>query len=262
MRWYSGERRGSAPAGLVGPRGGVALAVAAAALGAVYVAPGGADGTEGSLEGVQERESVSDALQDAPELSQEQQLPGGNGEVVPDEAPKGSTGEIQMDSTPDKPAFDEITISVPGDITLFSPHVPVKSEIVSVESEIETVPLEDAPKPSKVEHGVVEDAFMAPPPHHDVQIIDTEGICLAIPVPPKETEAETQPPMFEEGAGEINWDSPSFGGLPHGNCGPEFRTAFACFVHSKTEPKGADCTRLFNLMQDCFANTATSGSPP
>ena len=29
--------------------------------------------------------------------------------------------------------------------------------------------------------------------------------------------------------GEINWDCPCLGGMPHGPCGQEFRDAFSCF---------------------------------
>jgi mitochondrial intermembrane space import and assembly protein 40 len=52
--------------------------------------------------------------------------------------------------------------------------------------------------------------------------------------------------------GEINWDCPCLGDMPHGPCGPEFRKAFACFVHSEAEPKGQDCIDAFGEMQDCF----------
>ena len=29
--------------------------------------------------------------------------------------------------------------------------------------------------------------------------------------------------------GEINWDCPCLGGMPHGPCGQEFKDAFSCF---------------------------------
>lgn len=42
------------------------------------------------------------------------------------------------------------------------------------------------------------------------------------------------------------------GGMAHGPCGPQFREAFSCFVHSEEEPKGVDCVEKFKNMQDCF----------
>lgn len=51
---------------------------------------------------------------------------------------------------------------------------------------------------------------------------------------------------------EINWDCPCLGGMANGPCGPQFRDAFSCFVHSESEPKGADCVDLFRTMQECF----------
>lgn len=52
--------------------------------------------------------------------------------------------------------------------------------------------------------------------------------------------------------GEINWDCPCLGDMPHGPCGQEFRAAFSCFVHSEEDPKGQDCIDAFAAMQDCF----------
>ncbi|CAE6444783.1 unnamed protein product [Rhizoctonia solani] len=57
---------------------------------------------------------------------------------------------------------------------------------------------------------------------------------------------------FNPETGEINWDCPCLGGMAHGPCGPQFREAFACFVHSNEEPKGVDCVEKFKAMQDCF----------
>ena len=57
---------------------------------------------------------------------------------------------------------------------------------------------------------------------------------------------------FNPETGEINWDCPCLGGMAHGPCGPEFREAFSCFVHSDNEPKGIDCVEKFKSMQDCF----------
>ncbi|CAE7202126.1 unnamed protein product [Rhizoctonia solani] len=57
---------------------------------------------------------------------------------------------------------------------------------------------------------------------------------------------------FNPETGEINWDCPCLGGMAHGPCGPQFREAFSCFVHSNEEPKGVDCVEKFKAMQDCF----------
>ncbi|KAJ7703107.1 hypothetical protein B0H17DRAFT_1194339 [Mycena rosella] len=57
---------------------------------------------------------------------------------------------------------------------------------------------------------------------------------------------------FNPETGEINWDCPCLGGMAHGPCGPEFREAFSCFVHSEDEPKGINCVEKFQGMQTCF----------
>ncbi|KAG5999172.1 hypothetical protein E4U54_002007 [Claviceps lovelessii] len=76
------------------------------------------------------------------------------------------------------------------------------------------------------------------------------------------TTAATSPEALEEEAGqeaafnpetgEINWDCPCLGGMAHGPCGEEFKTAFSCFVYSSEEPKGMDCIDKFQGMQECF----------
>lgn len=50
---------------------------------------------------------------------------------------------------------------------------------------------------------------------------------------------------FNPETGEINWDCPCLGGMAHGPCGEEFKTAFSCFVYSTEEPKGMDCIDKF-----------------
>ncbi|WAO90685.1 Mitochondrial intermembrane space import and assembly protein 40 [Fusarium falciforme] len=57
---------------------------------------------------------------------------------------------------------------------------------------------------------------------------------------------------FNPETGEINWDCPCLGGMAHGPCGEEFKTAFSCFVFSTEEPKGMDCIDKFQGMQECF----------
>ncbi|ROW05846.1 hypothetical protein VMCG_05199 [Cytospora schulzeri] len=76
------------------------------------------------------------------------------------------------------------------------------------------------------------------------------------------TDSEKSPEQLEEEAGqqgafnpetgEINWDCPCLGGMAHGPCGEEFKSAFSCFVYSDVEPKGMDCVDKFQHMQDCF----------
>ena len=67
-----------------------------------------------------------------------------------------------------------------------------------------------------------------------------------------EADGDDKSAAFDPVTGEINWDCPCLGGMAHGPCGPEFREAFSCFVHSDNEPKGIDCVEKFKGMQDCF----------
>ncbi|KAL8917999.1 MAG: hypothetical protein Q9172_005590 [Xanthocarpia lactea] len=70
---------------------------------------------------------------------------------------------------------------------------------------------------------------------------------------PSATESEAASEgAFNEETGEINWECPCLGGMAHGPCGDQFRTAFSCFVFSKEDPKGMDCIEHFKSMQDCF----------
>ncbi|KAM3554570.1 hypothetical protein ARSEF4850_006395 [Beauveria asiatica] len=66
-----------------------------------------------------------------------------------------------------------------------------------------------------------------------------------------EEEADQQG-AFNPETGEINWDCPCLGGMAHGPCGDEFKTAFSCFVYSNEEPKGMECIDKFQAMQECF----------
>jgi len=52
--------------------------------------------------------------------------------------------------------------------------------------------------------------------------------------------------------GEINWNCPCLGGMASGPCGYQFRSAFSCFHHSESEPKGSDCYEEFTLMHECM----------
>lgn len=77
-------------------------------------------------------------------------------------------------------------------------------------------------------------------------VVATEGSPAAL-----EEEAGQQG-AFNPETGEINWDCPCLGGMAHGPCGEEFKTAFSCFVYSTEEPKGMDCIEKFQGMQECF----------
>ncbi|KAL6934018.1 uncharacterized protein HGUI_00792 [Hanseniaspora guilliermondii] len=59
-------------------------------------------------------------------------------------------------------------------------------------------------------------------------------------------------PAYNPETGEINWDCPCLGGMAHGPCGEEFKSAFSCFIYSEAEPKGVDCVEKFQGMQECF----------
>lgn len=62
---------------------------------------------------------------------------------------------------------------------------------------------------------------------------------------PADGEGAGQQAAFNPETGEINWDCPCLGGMAHGPCGEEFKTAFSCFVFSETDPKGMDCIDKF-----------------
>lgn len=62
-------------------------------------------------------------------------------------------------------------------------------------------------------------------------------------------EEASQEGAFNPETGEINWDCPCLGGMAHGPCGEEFKTAFSCFVYSNEEPKGMECIDKFQYEQ-------------
>ncbi|KAJ2503164.1 Oxidoreductase [Coemansia sp. RSA 1972] len=68
----------------------------------------------------------------------------------------------------------------------------------------------------------------------------------------QEQQAGSQSQAFNPETGEINWDCPCLGGMAHGTCGEQFKSAFSCFVYSEEEPKGMDCVSVFKDMQECF----------
>lgn len=87
----------------------------------------------------------------------------------------------------------------------------------------------------------------------DVIVFLTQQDEPSSPSPAREEPAEsTQAEAYNEETGEINWDCPCLGGMVKPPCGDRFKEAFSCFVHSKEEPKGADCVEQFRAMQECF----------
>lgn len=76
----------------------------------------------------------------------------------------------------------------------------------------------------------------------EAQTVAVEGGPAAL-----EEEADQQG-AFNPETGEINWDCPCLGGMAHGPCGEEFKTAFSCFVYSNEEPKGMDCIEKFQYV--------------
>ncbi|KAJ2555438.1 Oxidoreductase [Coemansia sp. RSA 1878] len=68
----------------------------------------------------------------------------------------------------------------------------------------------------------------------------------------EQEQQSSQSQAFNPETGEINWDCPCLGGMAHGTCGEQFKSAFSCFVYSEEEPKGMDCVSVFKDMQECF----------
>ncbi|CAE6420563.1 unnamed protein product [Rhizoctonia solani] len=102
-----------------------------------------------------------------------------------------------------------------------------------------------AVKSSPSEPGIIEPSKDKPAPKKEGESTPEGGM------DDLEADAESQG-AFNPETGEINWDCPCLGGMAHGPCGPQFREAFSCFVHSNEEPKGVDCVEKFKAMQDCF----------
>ncbi|RKP20113.1 mitochondrial intermembrane space import and assembly protein 40-like protein [Rozella allomycis CSF55] len=55
-----------------------------------------------------------------------------------------------------------------------------------------------------------------------------------------------------EETGEINWDCPCLAEAIKPPCGEFFKSAFSCFVNSKSEPQGQDCIDHFMAMKECY----------
>lgn len=86
----------------------------------------------------------------------------------------------------------------------------------------------------------------APAPAPAPQPSPSDATSAADPGSPEALEEEAgQQGAFNPETGEINWDCPCLGGMAHGPCGEEFKSAFSCFVYSTEEPKGMDCIEKF-----------------
>jgi intermembrane space import and assembly protein 40 len=61
-------------------------------------------------------------------------------------------------------------------------------------------------------------------------------------------EDKGQQGAFNPETGEFNWDCSCLGGMAHGPCGEEFKSAFSCFMLSNDEPKGMNCIDHFKYV--------------
>ncbi|RSM15387.1 hypothetical protein CDV31_004977 [Fusarium ambrosium] len=66
------------------------------------------------------------------------------------------------------------------------------------------------------------------------------------------SEDTSQQGAYNPETGEFNWDCSCLGGMAHGPCGEEFKSAFSCFMLSTDDPKGMNCIDQFKVMQECF----------
>ncbi|RSL67406.1 hypothetical protein CEP51_012651 [Fusarium floridanum] len=66
------------------------------------------------------------------------------------------------------------------------------------------------------------------------------------------SEDTSQQGAYNPETGEFNWDCSCLGGMAHGPCGEEFKSAFSCFMLSTDDPKGMNCIDQFKIMQECF----------
>ena len=86
------------------------------------------------------------------------------------------------------------------------------------------------------------------PPSQAAQTHASEGGPAATEGAEALEEEAGQQGAFNPETGEINWDCPCLGGMAHGPCGEEFKTAFSCFVYSEEDPKGMDCIDKFQYV--------------
>ncbi|KAJ1304843.1 hypothetical protein OPQ81_005977 [Rhizoctonia solani] len=148
----------------------------------------------------------------------------------------GETSKSKFDQKHPKVRQPPTTKSAPESVS--KPPTQTSQETTSVDSQ---APVKSSPS----EPGVIE-------PSQDESAAKKEGESTPEGgMDDLEADAANQG-AFNPETGEINWDCPCLGGMAHGPCGPQFRDAFSCFVHSTEEPKGVDCVEKFKAMQDCF----------
>lgn len=164
-----------------------------------------------------------------------------------------STGTSTTTSTT---TFDEITI--PGDITLFSPHIPKQNKCENLnnksinDNDSETLGNSNINNMIEIMEEILPKVIT---PTRDFQMIDTEGISLMIPIDKNINTNEIDSGNLNETIHQeqIDWDSPSLMKVTNGNCGNEFKDAFQCFLKSKHIEKGSDCIDTFNKIQNCLS---------
>lgn len=154
--------------------------------------------------------------------------------------------------------FDEITI--PGDITLFSPHIPKQNKCEKLEKSKNDLTVADTSNISDTIEIMEEILPKVITPTTDFQMIDTEGISLMIPID-KNTNINTNEINSKDTNSlihheQIDWNSPPLKKMTNGNCGNEFKDAFQCFIQSKHNERGSDCIDTFNKIQNCLAKYA------
>ncbi|KAG0670900.1 Oxidoreductase [Maudiozyma exigua] len=164
-----------------------------------------------------------------------------------------SSGTVATSSTT---TFDEITI--PGDITLFSPHIPKQNNRVNLakrsisDDDSEDLGTSNINNVIEIMEEILPKVIT---PTRDFQMIDTEGVSLMIPIDKNINTNETDSgningTIHHE---QIDWDSPSVMKVTNGNCGNEFKDAFQCFLKSKQIERGSDCIDTFNKIQNCLS---------
>ena len=151
--------------------------------------------------------------------------------------------------------FDEITI--PGDITLFSPHIPRQNNCKNDKNC--NIQDQTTTKSSNISDTIEIMEEILPKiitPTRDFQMIDTEGISLMIPIDKNINDQSSEDINTTIHHEQIDWNSPPLKKLTNGNCGNEFKDAFQCFIKSKHIEKGSDCIDTFNKIQNCLAKYA------
>ncbi|GAB0144608.1 hypothetical protein EsHS_00005076 [Epichloe bromicola] len=135
--------------------------------------------------------------------------------------------------------------------SVFAEETEQESDLPTVESVVEKKRQqlgEDQPKSSRIQS--TKSTTPETQPGTDAQTTAASASPEALLE--EEDEEGGQEGAFNPETGEINWDCPCLGGMAHGPCGEDFKTAFSCFVFSNAEPKGMDCIDKFQAMQECF----------